>query len=69
MTSVILINQHLAQPTLEKLPLAADGNKYRDPQPESRQRDFKTQGLKGVSPSNQSAWGSGNSAEEKAEGA
>ena len=30
--------QDLAQPSSEKLPPAADGNKYRDPQPDIMQR-------------------------------
>ena len=40
----ILIDQCLVQLSLEKLPPAADGSKYRDPQPDIIQilRDFAT---------------------------
>ena len=37
--SAILIDKPLAQPSSEKLPPAADGNKYRDPQPDITQRE------------------------------
>jgi hypothetical protein len=36
--SAILIDKPLAQPSSEKLPPAADGNKYRDSQPEMMQK-------------------------------
>ena len=47
----MLIDQCLAQPSSVTLPPAADGNKYRDPQPDSMQRvrDLAHSALKGMS--------------------
>ena len=57
--------QCLAQSSPEKLPPAADGNKYRDPRSDIMQR---MRHLKGISPSNPSPQGSGNPMEKEADG-
>ena len=45
----------IAQPLSEKLPLAPDGNKYRDPQPDIMQlATSEHSNLNGVTPSNSS---------------
>ena len=57
------------QPSPEKLPHSADGNKYRDPQPDiiQRVRDLGTFSPNKMSPSNSSCQGSVNSIEEETE--
>ena len=57
----MLTGQHLGQPSSEKPPFAADGNKYRDSQPDDvhRLRDLGLLSLKRMSPSNLSPQGLG----------
>ncbi|KAL6037132.1 hypothetical protein STEG23_007437 [Scotinomys teguina] len=59
-------DQCLIQPSSEKLPLVADGNKYRDPQPDITHRVAYT-ALSEMSTSNLFPSSSGNSTEEEGE--
>lgn len=52
--SAILIDQCFVQPSSQEIPCAEEGNKYRDPQPGTtqRERDLETLRPNGRSPSN-----------------
>lgn len=65
----MFLDHCLVQPPPEKLPPAAEENKYRDPQLDKtkKARDLEHSVLNGVLPSNPSPQGSGKPAEEKTE--